>query len=151
MTDTPDRIEKSIVLRAPRSRVWRAIADSAEFGAWFGIKLDGPFVAGKAVNGTIFDPPGYEHVKANFLVSRVEPEHTIAFQWHPYGIDPDYDYSKEPKTTCTFELSDHPDGTLLRLTEVGFSGVPAHRRALAFRMNEGGWAQQMERIARYVS
>jgi uncharacterized protein YndB with AHSA1/START domain len=150
MSDVPDRIEKQIVLAAPRNRVWKALADSQEFGQWFGIRLDGPFVAGRTIHARIVDPPGYEHVEATFVVDRVEPETLISFKWHPYGIDPKVDYSQEPMTTCAFTLADHEDGTLLRLVESGFSGVPIGRRALAFRMNDDGWQQQMDRIRKHV-
>jgi uncharacterized protein YndB with AHSA1/START domain len=145
-----DRIEKRLHLRAPRSRVWKALADSQQFGEWFRMTVDGPFVAGQTSHGRIIDPPGYEHLDFSLHIDRIEPETLFSFRWHPYAIDPKVDYSHEPMTLCTFELSDHEGGTLLRLTESGFEGIPAARRALAFRMNDGGWTEQSERIKKYV-
>lgn len=145
-----DRIEKQLHLRAPRSCVFRALADAQEFGRWFGAQVDGAFVAGKTAHAKIVDPPGYEHLDFQMHIERIEPESVFAFRWHPYAVDPKVDYSHEQPTLCTFTLSDHEGGTLLRLVESGFDGVPAGRRALAFRMNAEGWTEQMERIARHV-
>ena len=149
-TNTTDRIEKQIVLRAPRSRVWRAIADAQQFGAWFGVKLEGPFAERATIHGTITHP-GYEHLKMEMLVERIEPERYFAYRWHPYAIDPKVDYSHEPTTLVEFRLEDAPGGTRLTVVESGFDRIPLARRAEAFRMNEGGWTEQMKNIERHVS
>ena len=143
------RIEKRIELKASVSRVWRALTDHREFGEWFGVKLEGPFVAGQLSQGQITHP-GYQHVRWQAVVQKIEPERLFSFTWHPYGIDPKVDYSKETPTLVEFRLEKIPGGTLLLLTESGFDKIPKHRRAEAFRRNEGGWATQMENIARHV-
>src|SRR5882757_10834628 len=135
-----DRIEKSIELKAPLARVWRALTDYREFGEWFRVKLDGPFVAGEVSRGHITHP-GYEHLQWEAVVKAMEPERLFSFTWHPYAIDPKVDYSKEAPTLVEFQLKKTAGGTLLLLTESGFDKVPANRRAEAFRMNDGGWAQ----------
>ncbi|MFT3773465.1 MAG: SRPBCC family protein [Minicystis sp.] len=145
-----DRIEKEILLKASRSRVWRALTDAAEFGAWFGVKLTGRFVPGEPIQGHITHP-GYEHLTMRVTVERIEPEHLFSFRWHPYAVDPKVDYSAEPTTLVEFRLEDAPDGILLKVVESGFDQVPAHRRAEAFRMNNQGWAAQMENIQRHVA
>jgi uncharacterized protein YndB with AHSA1/START domain len=146
-----DRIEKRIELNAPVSRVWRALTDHVEFGQWFGVKLDGPFAPGAVSRGNITHP-GYEHVRWEAVVQRIEPERLFSFTWHPYGIDPKVDYSKEPPTLVEFMLSaTQSGGTLLVVTESGFDKVPAHRRDLAFRMNDQGWGMQMENIKQHVA
>lgn len=145
-----DRIEKSIFLRAPRSRVWRAIATPEEFGAWFGVKLDGAFAAGKQVSGRI-TISGYENLPLEITIDRVEPERLFSYRWHPYAIDPKVDYSAEPMTLVEFRLEDAAGGTQLTVTESGFDRIPASRRAEAFRMNEGGWASQLRNIERHVA
>jgi uncharacterized protein YndB with AHSA1/START domain len=142
-------IEKQIFLRAPRARVWRALTDAREFGTWFGVSLDDPIEAGTWVTGRITHP-GYEHLRFQMLVERLEPEVLFAYRWHPYAIDPEVDYSNEPTTLVEFRLEDADGGTTLTLVESGFDGVPLDRRAEAFRMNEQGWAQQMENIRRHV-
>jgi uncharacterized protein YndB with AHSA1/START domain len=144
-----DRIEKRIELKAPVSRVWRALTDHHEFGEWFRVKLDGPFVPGEVSRGRI-TYPGYEHVTWQATVQKMEPERLFSFTWRPYAIDPNVDHSHEQPTLVEFKLEKTPGGTLLLLTESGFDHVPAHRRAEAFRMNERGWAAQMENIARHV-
>jgi uncharacterized protein YndB with AHSA1/START domain len=146
---TTDAIEKQIFLRAPRARVWRALTDAREFGTWFGVSLDDPIEAGKWVSGRITHP-GYEHVRFQMLVERMDPEVLFAYRWHPYAIDPEVDYAKEPMTLVEFRLADATGGTTLTLVESGFDRVPPHRGAEAFRMNEQGWTQQMENIRRHV-
>jgi uncharacterized protein YndB with AHSA1/START domain len=145
-----DRIEKRIELHAPISRVWRALTDHHEFGEWFRVKLDGPFVAGQKSTGHM-TYPGYEHIKWQAMVQKIEPERLFSFTWHPYGIDPKVDYSKEPPTLVEFRLEKTATGTLLVLTESGFDKVPAGRRDEAFRMNDGGWTEQMKNIEKYVA
>ena len=156
-----DRIEKKILLRAPRTRVWKAISDSAEFGTWFGMKADGPFRAGAVVHCSIeptqVDPAvaamqkPHKGKQFDITIEAVEPERLLSFRWHPYAIEEGVDYSKEPTTLIEFTLEDAEGGTLLTVTESGFDRIPAARRAEAFRMNDGGWTQQMGNIATHVA
>jgi uncharacterized protein YndB with AHSA1/START domain len=145
-----DRIEKQIQLRAPRSRVWRAIADKTEFGAWFGVKFPlGTFAAGEKVSGPI-TYPGYEHLIMDIEVVQVTTERTLSYRWHPYDIDPAVDLSAEPTTLVTFTLEENDGGTLLTIVESGFDRILANRRDDAFRMNDSGWAEQTVNIQRHV-
>lgn len=144
-----DRIEKSITLKAPLSRVWRALTDAQEFGTWFRVKLEGQFTLGETITGHI-TYPGYEHLVFEAAVEKMEPETEFAFRWHPYAIDPEVDYSNEPTTLVEFTLQPSDKGTKVTVVESGFDQLPEHRRDLAFRMNEGGWAEQMGNIASHV-
>jgi uncharacterized protein YndB with AHSA1/START domain len=144
-----DRIEKEIVVRAPRAKVWRAITDYREFGNWFKVEMQDPFVPGAPSKGKITHP-GYEHLTLEVHVERMEPEQYFSWRWHPYAVDPQQDYSSEPTTLVEFELEEIPEGTRIKVTESGFDKIPLARRAEAFRMNSGGWAQQVQNIARYV-
>jgi uncharacterized protein YndB with AHSA1/START domain len=148
-TTTTDRIEKQILLRAPRARVWRALTDSKEFGAWFQAVLDGPFRPGIRVRGRI-TYPGYEHVVFDLVVEKLEPERLFSCRWHPNAIDPNEDYSSEPMTLVEFTLEEAEGGTLLRVVESGFDRIPLARRAEAFKSNEEGWAAQMSAIEEYL-
>lgn len=145
-----DRIEKQIELKAPISRVWRALTEYREFGEWFGVRLEGPFAPGQTARGQITHR-GYEHVKFEMVVQNMEPERLFSYTWHPYAVDSKVDYSKEEPTLVEFKLEETPEGTLLTVTESGFDKIPEDRRAEAFRMNEGGWAMQMESIKKYVA
>ncbi len=146
-----DRIEKEIVLRAPRARVWRALTDSTEFGTWFRVALEGPFVAGQALRGKILYP-GYEHLTWEVSVVAIdEARGYFSFRWHPYAVDANVDYSTEEATLVEFQLSETPQGTKLVVIESGFDRLPAHRRAEAFRMNEGGWTAQLANIEAHVA
>ena len=149
-TTSTDRIEKRVEIRAARSRVWSAIADARQFATWFHVNLDGAFVEGSTVRGNITEK-GYEHLKIEMQVQRVEPERYFAYRWHPYPIDPKADYSKEPPTLVDFRLEPTPTGTRLHLSESGFDALPPGRRDEAFRMNAGGWAEQMKNIQCHVS
>jgi uncharacterized protein YndB with AHSA1/START domain len=143
-------IEKRVLLKAPVSRVWRELTDYHEFGKWFRVKLDGPFVPGHVSRGQV-TYPGYEHVPWEAVVQKVEPERLFSFTWHPYSVDPKIDYSKEAPTLVEFKLEETSSGTLLLLTESGFDKIPADRRLEAFRMNDGGWTEQMKNIENHVS
>jgi uncharacterized protein YndB with AHSA1/START domain len=145
-----NRIEKRIELAAPVSRVWRALTDYREFGEWFRVRLDGPFVPGQISRGHI-TYPGYEHVKWEAVVQKMEPERLFSFTWHPYAVDPKIDYSKETPTLVEFRLEKTSKGTLLLLTESGFGKIPSERFLEAFRRNDGGWTEQMKNIESYVA
>jgi uncharacterized protein YndB with AHSA1/START domain len=144
-----DRIEKTIELKAPVSRVWRALTDYREFGEWFRVKLDGPFVVGQVARGWI-TYPGYEHLTWQATVQRMEHERLFAFTWHPYAVDPKVDYSQETPTLVEFRLRPTANGTLLVITESGFDNIPSFRRLEAFRMNDNGWTAQLKNIERHV-
>lgn len=143
-------IEKRIELKAPVARVWKALTDYTEFGEWFRVKLDGPFVPGEVSTGHI-TYPGYEHVKWEATIQKMEPERLFSYTWHPYAIEADVDYSKETPTLVEFRLEPAGEGTLLTVTESGFENIPVHRREEAMRMDEGGWEEQMKNIERYVA
>jgi uncharacterized protein YndB with AHSA1/START domain len=145
-----DRIEKRVELNASPARVWRALTDYREFGEWFRVKLEGPFVPGKATRGNI-TYPGYEHLVMEVVVQKMERERLFSFHWHPYAVDPKVDYSKERPTLVEFRLEKTSTGTLLVVTESGFDAIPAGRRDEAYRMNSGGWAEQMRNIETHVA
>ena len=145
-----NQIEKQVEIAAPVSRVWKALTDYRQFGEWFLVKMDGPFVAGKPIGGQITHP-GYEHVRMEIVVKAIEPETVFSYTWHPYSVDPKVDYTKEASTLVEFRLQATAGGTLLTVTESGFEKIPSERRAEAFLRNDGGWKQQMKNIEAYVS
>ncbi|HUB18832.1 MAG TPA: SRPBCC family protein [Acidobacteriaceae bacterium] len=147
---TADRIEKSIEIKAPISRVWRALTHHDEFGAWFRVALDAPFKVGEVAAGKI-TWPGYEHIVWRATIQSIDPEQYFAFTWHPYAVDPHTDYSKETPTLVEFHLEKTATGTLLKVTESGFSDIPDQRRGEAFLRNSEGWQQQMKNIEEYVA
>src|ERR1700730_10547824 len=140
-----DSITKNVLLKAPRSRVWRALTNAQEFGTWFGVRFSGTFAPGARMQGPITHK-GYEHLTMDLTIDRIEPERLFSWRWRPAAIDPSADYSAEPTTLVTFALEEVDGGTMLTVVESGFDGIPAARRAEAFRMNEGGWTHQMESI-----
>ena len=160
-TTSTDRIEKQVMLRAPRTRVWQALTDAAQFGEWFGARFEGPFIPGARVTGrivgTTVDPEvakkqeQYADKPFEITIERMEPERLFSFRWHPGAVEPGVDYSKEPTTLITFTLEDAPGGTKLTVAESGFDGIPLERRAKAFTANERGWALQMTLIEKYLA
>jgi uncharacterized protein YndB with AHSA1/START domain len=151
MKSSTDRIEREILLKAPLSRVWSALSNPEEFGAWFGVAFEAkPFVVGEHARGRI-TYPGYEHLVLEILIVKIDPERSLSFRWHPHAVDSSVDYSKEPTTLVEFELKEVEGGVLLRLVESGFDNIPPSRRLEAFRMNSGGWDEQMENIEKHVA
>ena len=145
-----DFIEKQIELKAPVSRVWRALTDYREFGAWFRVDLEGPFVAGQITHGRN-TYSGYENLVMEFAVQRIEPESYFAYTWHPFPVEAGIDYSRETPTLVEFRLAPKAGGTLLSVRESGFDAIPDYRRAEAFRMHESGWAGQLANIEKHVT
>lgn len=149
-TSSTDRIERQILLKAPRAKVWHALTDAESFGQWFGVKFEGQrFVPGEVTEGKI-TYPGFEHLLMRVTVRELQPQRLFSFNWHPYAVDPAVDYSTEEPTLVEFTLEEVEGGTLLRTVESGFDKVPAARREEAFRMNSGGWDEQIGNIERYV-
>jgi uncharacterized protein YndB with AHSA1/START domain len=145
-----NRIEKRIEINASVSRVWKALTDHREFGEWFRVKIDQPFKSGEISRGHV-TYPGYETLKWEVTIKAIEPERYFAFTWHPYAVDLNVDYSKETPTLVEFTLDPTANGTLLTVVESGFDKIPAGRVLEAFRMNDTGWAIQMQNIQSYVS
>ena len=145
-----NKIEKRVEIKAPVARVWKALTDYKQFGQWFGVKIEGPFVVGQIATGHITHP-GYEHLKWDVVIKEIQAESLFSFSWHPYAVDPELDYSVEAPTLVEFRLQPIAVGTLLTVVESGFDKVPEHRRNEAFRMNEDGWNQQMSNIDNYVT
>lgn len=151
MSTSTDRIERKVLLKASRARVWRALSNAEEFGGWFGVNFKGKtFVAGKPVQGKV-TYPGYEHVVMEVFIERVEPERLLSWRWHPAAIDPAVDYSQEPTTLVVFELEETDGGILLTVVESGLDKIPPARRATVFRLNTSGWDEQMRNIEKHVA
>jgi len=149
-TTGTDRIEKKVLLKAPRSRVWRALTHAKEFGKWFGFEAEGSFAPGSQVHGRITHK-GYEHLTMEITIERMEPERLVSWRWHPHAVEPGVDYSSEPTTLVVFELKEVPEGTLLTVVESGFDRIPLARREQAHRMNDEGWALQMKAIEQHLA
>jgi uncharacterized protein YndB with AHSA1/START domain len=156
-----DRIEKNILLHASRKRIWRALSDSTEFGTWFGMKFDGPFVPGAVMRGVIVGTKvnaevakaqkEYEGMSGEITIERIEPERLFSFRWHPFAVERGVDYSAEPTTLIVFTLEETPDGVLLTVTESGFDQIPLERRSKAFTANEQGWTMVLKLIEEYLA
>lgn len=146
-----DRIERTILLKTPRSRVWRALSNAEEFGDWFGVALKGESsTAGQRVRGHVTHR-GYEHVVLEMSIEGMESESLLSWHWHPAAIEPSVDYSQEPTTLVVFDLQEVQGGVRLNIVESGFDGVPPARRLEAFRLNSGGWDGQIDNIAKHVA
>ena len=161
MATETDRIEKKVLLRAPLARVWRAVSDAGEFGSWFGVKFDKPFAPGAVMSGSMVPTKvdaevaktqkPYEGRAFDLTVDRIEPMRLFSFRWHPFAVDPNFDYSSEPATLVVFELEEVPNGTLLTITESGFEQLPPDRRAKAREGNDAGWTHQTKLIEKYLA
>lgn len=155
---TTDRIEKKVLLKAKKSRVWQALTDAKQFGSWFGVKLEGSFTPGARVRGVLGpssveaeDKARYHGKEVEWLIERIEPERLFSLRWHPFAIEPGTDYSKEPMTLVTFTLEEREGGVLLTVTESGFDGLPLARRAQALKAHDGGWTVQLGRVEKFLT
>ena len=151
MPESTNCVEKQIVLKAPRAKVWRALVNPQAFGEWFGVKMSGPpMAAGQHLSGNI-TYPGWEHLVMEIWIESVVAEKHLSWRWHPAAIEPNVDYSAEPTTLVEFELQEVEGGTLLKVVESGFDALPLARRAKALGMNASGWQEQMLNIDMYVA
>lgn len=151
MSTLTDRIERKILLKASRARVWRALSNAEEFGSWFGVNFKGKaFVSGQLVRGQV-TYPGYEHIVMEVLIERMVTERLLSWRWHPAALDPAVDYSQEPTTLVVFELEEGEGGTMLTVVESGLDNIPPSRRATVFRLNTSGWDEQMRNIEKHVA
>ncbi len=139
------KIENETMIRAPRSRVWKALTTPAEFAKWFHVTLTAPeFRVGERVD-LVSTYPGHEGTAFFFEVVEKSPEHRFVWRWSPGGAG-----AAEPSTTVVFELEEVDGGTLVKVTESGFEGLSLERRAKAFESNTQGWGIQMKNIHDYV-
>ena len=145
-----NQIVKKVELNAPISRVWRALSDHEEFGRWFRVRLDGPFVPGAISTGQM-TYPGYEHMPWLATIERVEPERLLSFRWHDFDEESGVDIAEQPTTHVEFRLEPLANGTLLIITETGFDALADHRRTEAMRSNTEGWNIQAENLASHVA
>jgi uncharacterized protein YndB with AHSA1/START domain len=151
MNTSTDRIERKVLIKGTRARVWRSLGNAAEFGEWFGVDFKGKaFAEGKHIQGKI-TYPGYEHLTMDVLIERIVPEELLSWHWHPAAVDPKVDYSQEPTTLVVFELHEVDGGIMLKVVESGLDKIPIARRADVFRMNSSGWDEQMENIKKHVA
>jgi uncharacterized protein YndB with AHSA1/START domain len=156
-----DRLEKRILLRAPRARVWRALTDATAFGTWFGMKIDGPFTPGTHLRGVIVPTAvnaavaeaqkPYEGHPFEMTIEQLDPERLFSFRWHPFAVDRDVDYSNEPTTLVEFSLEEVANGVMLTVTESGFDRIPLARRAKAFKANDEGWGMVVKLLEQYLA
>ncbi len=144
-----DRIEKRIELKASIAKVWQVLTDHREFGEWFYVNVEGPFILGQTVRGHL-TYPGYEHLPWEIVVQKIEPEFVFSFTWHPFAVDSKRNYSEETCTLVEFRLEKKENGTLLTVTESGFDKLPIDRSQEALRMNLDGWEWQMKNIEAYI-
>jgi uncharacterized protein YndB with AHSA1/START domain len=155
-----DRIEKKVLLKAARGRVWRALTDSGEFGSWFGVRFAGPFAVGETLRGAIVPTTvnaevaaaqkPYEGTAFEITVERMEAERLFSFRWHPFAVERGVDYSAEPTSLVEFVLAEVAGGVMLTVTESGFDAIPLARRAKAFTANEQGWSMVVKLIETYL-
>jgi uncharacterized protein YndB with AHSA1/START domain len=155
-----ERIEKHVLIRAPRERVWKALTDSQEFGRWFGARIEGPFVAGRSVraviapseNATAEEIAGHPALGKPliFQVERIDPPHRFSYRWQPLEVSADPGVVEGPSTLVEFTLDETKEGTRLTVIESGFSLLPeAHRRPV-YESHEGGWTIQVQRIRVHI-
>ena len=147
--DELSRIDRTIKIDAPVERVWRALTNAEDLSSWFQVRIEGTIAPGSDVWMTSVHP---DHAGQRFPVKIAEmaPPHRLVWQWHPGAVDPNVDYSREPRTTVTFALAPTDGGTLLTVSETGFNEISLARRAKAYQDNSQGWAEVLVWLQRYA-
>ena len=140
------RIERSIFIRAPRARVWRAIANAEEFSTWFNVEAEGAFAPGANVRMRCLHP-GYDHIRFSIEIESIEPERRLVWRWHPGSEQPP---AGEEPTHVEFVLADEDGGTRVTVIESGFDRISLARRAKAYEENTQGWIEQMKALQKYL-
>lgn len=144
-----DRIERAITVKAPIDRVWTALTDHREFGTWFRVRLQGPFLLGQVTRGEISEP-GYEGWPFWAVPVTMEAPHLFAFDW-PAEVDVTPEMRGPGRSTrVEFRLQAVEGGTRITISESGFAALPPDKALAKFRDNEGGWAIQADRIGAHV-
>lgn len=148
---TPNHIERSVLIRAPRDQVWDALTDARKFGEWFHVHLRGDFEPGETITGSVTEKD-LHGLQVKMDIGLMDRQRLFSWRWHPGAINPNIDYSREPTTLVEFKLEDGPKGaTHLTVVESGFREIPPERRDAAYRLNYEGWGIQMSRIEDYVT
>jgi uncharacterized protein YndB with AHSA1/START domain len=161
MTSQIDHIEKSIVLNCALERVWCAISEARQFSAWMGLSDHGDFVPGTLFTAkmapTKFNDEfaklqePFDGLQVKMTIDQIQRPRLFSFRFHPFAVDPDADYSREPMNLVTFELQEVPDGTMVTITETGFDRIPLERRAMAYEVNDRGWALATKALENYLA
>jgi uncharacterized protein YndB with AHSA1/START domain len=143
-------IERTIDLKASVDRVWTALTDYEEFGAWFRLELDGPFQVGRVTTGVV-NCPGHEGLPFWARVTVMEAPRRFSFVWPmDESVDPDDPDIEHKVTLVDFTLEPLAEGARLTVRESGFERLPADKRLQVFRDNNGGWDFQMKNIRSHV-
>jgi uncharacterized protein YndB with AHSA1/START domain len=144
------KIERRVLIRAPRAKVWRALTEKGEFARWFGVEMTGTFQPGARVEMKSTHETECKGDVTWVDVQEMTPERVFSWRWHPGVTDPNLDYSREPTTLVEFRLEDAEGGTLVTVTETGFDRISLARRAGVFAQNEAGWTHQMNSLESYA-
>jgi uncharacterized protein YndB with AHSA1/START domain len=143
-------VERSTLVRAPRSRVWQALTTIKEFSIWFGVEAEGEFAPGARVRMISTGDCG-KGEEVLIEVVKMEAPEIFSWRWHPGMKEPDVDYSAEPMTLVEFRLTEVEGGTQVTVVETGFDKLSLLRRARVFEQNDKGWELQLVSLAQYAS
>jgi uncharacterized protein YndB with AHSA1/START domain len=142
-------VERSTLVRAPRSCVWQALTNIQEFSKWFGVEAEGEFAPGARMR-MISTHESYKGVEFFVDVVKMDAPEIFSWRWHPGAKQPGEDNSSEPMTLVEFRLTEVEGGTLVTVVESGFDRLSLARRARVFEDNSKGWQFQLASLTRYA-
>ena len=139
----PDSIERELILPAPPERVWTALTQPAQLGAWWGTQATIDLRPGGEVS-FVWDGTDGQRFTSRGIVEVVEPPHRLVFRWQS-------EPTVEATTRVEFTLQPHPQGTRLRVVESGFSTLPPGWRGPLHERNDRGWPRALGQLADYLA
>jgi uncharacterized protein YndB with AHSA1/START domain len=135
-----DKIEREIIIKAPKKQVYEAIADPSKIISWFPDEIEGTLNEG---DQPVLNFGG--HGKTEILVVSTKPNYYFAYRWVP-GASHFVGNVKDAKTTLVeFKLTEANGATTLKMVESGFSELPAEVAESSFNQNSGGWSHMLGR------
>jgi len=140
--DVPDSIEREVILPVPPTRVWAALTQADQLGAWFGTQASIDLRPGGDV---VFSWDGSTGPRGTSrgVIEALEPPRRFAFRWQA-NLTGD-----APMTLVEFTLEPHAEGTRLLVVESGFASLPPELRTRESHVE--GWRRELGELAQYLT
>jgi uncharacterized protein YndB with AHSA1/START domain len=140
----PDRVEREILIDAPRDVVWSVITEPDHVSGWFSDAARIDLRPGGAIT-LVWEGNHTERGR----VEEVEPPHRFSFRWIRGSDDEARDGNS---TLVEFSLSEEDEGTRLTVVESGFAGLdwPEEDRAKDAEEHLQGWENELDELREYL-
>jgi uncharacterized protein YndB with AHSA1/START domain len=141
-----DKIERKIIIKAPKEQVYAAITNPELIIKWFPDAIEGNFAEGEQ---PIFNFG--EHGKSRIYVVAMRPHDYFAYRWVPGSSHFMGDVLSTETTLVEFSLAENDDATEVTMVESGFAKIPAKLAEAAFAQNSNGWNFMLGRLEKHFT